>query len=58
MKKLSKQPMDKFTDDNITYAQEFLEFLHDMDPAKVKFFDKAGVNVSTGHRSQTFPQSD
>ena len=30
--------------------QGFLEFLHGMDPAKVKFFDEAGVNVSTGHR--------
>ena len=41
--------MDKFKDDNITYVQEFLEFLHGIDPAKVKFFDEASVNVSTGN---------
>jgi hypothetical protein len=50
-KKLTKQPMDKFTDGNITYAQQFLQFLHGMDPVKVKYFDEAGVNVATGHRS-------
>lgn len=50
-KKLTKQPMDKFTDDNIAYAQQFLQFLHGMDPAKVKFFDEAGVNVASGHRT-------
>ncbi len=50
-KKLSKQPIDKFTDGNITYAQEFLQFLHGIEPAKVKYFDEAGVNVAVGHKS-------
>lgn len=50
-KKLSKQSMDKFKNDKIAYAQGYIQFLYGMDPAKVKFFDEAGVNGATGHRS-------
>lgn len=48
-KKLSKQPIDKFTDRNVAYAQRFLEFLHGTPPGKVKFFDEAGVHAGVGH---------
>ena len=42
--------MDKFKNDHIAY-EHFLQFLHRMDSAKVKFLDEAGINVATGYRS-------
>lgn len=49
-KKLAKHCQDKFTrPGNVAYAQQFLNFLHNVPANKVKFFDEAGVNVGVGN---------
>lgn len=49
-KRLSTHSVDKFTrPGNIAYAQQFLNFLHNVPAKNVKFFDEAGVNVGDGN---------
>ncbi|XP_077989780.1 uncharacterized protein LOC144444237 [Glandiceps talaboti] len=45
-KKLTTVAYEKFTDENIAYCNEFVNFLHAEDPNKIQFFDEAGIKLS------------
>ncbi len=46
-KKVTNVKRDKFSPANIAYAQNYLDFMAGIDPARVKFMDEAGVEMSS-----------
>ncbi len=42
-KRLSRAGNNKFTDENINYCQDFLDFMSQVEPYRLKFFDECGV---------------
>lgn len=44
-KKITHVAKQRFTDENIVYTQLFINYLAAKDPAKIKFFDEAGVKI-------------
>ena len=44
-KKITKLARERFTPNNIFYTQLFINYLSSKDPAKLKFFDEAGIKI-------------
>ena len=44
-KKVNKVAIERFTPVNMIYTQMFIDYLHSMDPRKLKFFDEAGLKL-------------
>ena len=42
-KRLSQTGNNKFTEENINYCQDFLDFMSQVEPYRLKFFDECGV---------------
>lgn len=48
-KRLSKHCYQKFNAGNVIYAQALIDFLHEIPPKKLKYFDEAGVHSGVGN---------
>ena len=44
-KRLSRANDNKFTDENIDYCQDFIDYMSQVDPYRLKFFDESGVEL-------------
>ena len=44
-KRVSKLAQERFTEDNIIYAQLYIDYIHQKDPMKIKFFDESGFRL-------------
>ena len=44
-KRLSRANDNKFTNENIDYCQDFLDYMSQVDPYRLKFFDECGVEL-------------
>ena len=44
-KRLSRVNDNKFTNENIDYCQDFLDYMSQVDPYRLKFFDECGVEL-------------
>nr|XP_006813022.1 PREDICTED: uncharacterized protein LOC102804803 [Saccoglossus kowalevskii] len=52
-KTLTPVALEKFTDANIAYCDEYVNFLHTQDPNTIQFFDEAGIKLSNNVRPLT-----
>ena len=51
-KKMTKLAIERFTPENVIYTQLYIDYLSAKDPAKLKFFDEAGIKLpDVGGRS-------
>ena len=48
-KRLTKVKKEKFTAENLAYCNAFVNYLATVPPNKLKFFDEAGVNLTTSN---------
>ena len=46
-KKMQHVAQERFTLENMAYTQLYLNYLHQKDPAKLKFFDECGLKLPT-----------
>ena len=44
-KRVSKLAQERFTEDNIIYTQLYIDYIHQKDPMKIKFFDESGFRL-------------
>jgi len=44
-KKLTQPVAEKFSPENLTYCQEFVNYIYTVDPYKLKFFDESGIKL-------------
>jgi len=44
-KKLTQPLAEKFTPENLNYCQQFLNYIHTVNPYKLKFFDESGIKL-------------
>lgn len=49
-KRMTRSIHDKFTVANINYCQDFLDFMSQVDPYRVKFFDESGVSLQDSNK--------
>ena len=59
-KRMSRLSENKFTDQNIDYCQDFFNYMCEVDPYRLKFFDESGVslydsNKRYGHSAVNHP---
>ena len=45
-RRMCRTVKNKFTPENVNYAQDFLNFISQVDPYRLKFFDEMGVNMN------------
>ena len=44
-KRTSNRPINKFSPENVNYCQDFLDYMSNVDPCKIKCFDEAGFKM-------------
>ncbi|XP_077992222.1 uncharacterized protein LOC144446350 [Glandiceps talaboti] len=44
-KKINRMAMERFTNENMIYTQDFIDLLHQCDPHRLKFMDESGFKV-------------
>lgn len=47
-KRMASFKCEKFHPDNVDYCQDFLNYIHGVDPYKLKFFDESGFALHSG----------